>query len=167
MAAPSAPSSNGFTRNTLTMRSHWSPTMASISSDGDGLLGPLRGELGHDPTAHRVPGEHGRLDAQLVDGPAHQLGVVAEVAGVAGQALRAAVAGHVDGDDLEPLAHQAVEGLGVEEALGGEPVHDDQRDAPAADGEADLVAVGEGERVAGQPRHRDRGRARAARWPVR
>ena len=31
-AAPSGTNMNGFSRNRLTMRSHWSPTMASISN---------------------------------------------------------------------------------------------------------------------------------------
>ena len=75
-----------------------------------------------------------------------------------GQAQGAAVAGRVDGDDLEAHRHQAGQRLGVEDALGREPVDQHERHAPAADGHADLVPVGEGDEVAGQAGRADLGR---------
>ena len=69
--------------------------------------------------------------------------------------MRAAVAGGVDGDDLEAEVDEARQGLGVEEALGREAVDDDERHAPPADRDADLVAVGERDLVPGQPRQGD------------
>ena len=52
---------------------------------------------------------------------------------------------------LKPLRDEPVQGLRVQEPLGGEAVHHDERDAPAADGEPDAVAVGQREGVAGEP----------------
>ena len=79
--------------------------------------------------------------------------------GVAGHALRAggqaegaAVAGGVDGDDLEAEVDQARQRLGVEDPLGREPVDDHERHAPPADGDADGVTVVERDLVTGEPR---------------
>ena len=44
--------------------------------DAEGPLGLVGAQLGDDPAAHRVAGEERPLDAELVEGPAEQLGVV-------------------------------------------------------------------------------------------
>ena len=118
---------------------------------GDGVLGTLGRQLGGDPTTHGVPGDHRLADAELLDHPAHQLGVVAQVAAAERQPLGGAVPGHVDRDHLEATAHQPVQGLGVEEPFGGEAVHHHERHAATADRQSDPVAVVEREGVAGEP----------------
>ena len=67
------------------------------------------------------------------------------------QTLCAAVAGHVDGDHLEPFAHEPVQGLGVQKAFRGEAVHDDDRHPATADRDADSMTVRERERMTRQP----------------
>ena len=96
------------------------------------------------------PTQHGLLDAEVVEHAAEQLGVAGHALRAGGQPEGAAVAGGVDGDDLEAEVDEARQGLGVEDPLGGEAVHDHERHAPAADRHPDLVAVGQRDRVAGQ-----------------
>ena len=147
-----ATSSGGATRNTLTMVSHWSPTMASMSSRAIDLVGVRARELGDAPARpwSARPGSPCGCRARRRPGPAARRS--RRGGRPPRQALRAAVAGHVDGDDLEAPAHQAVQGLGVEEALGGEAVDDDERHAPAADRQARSGGRRQRDGVAGQPR---------------
>ena len=86
------------------------------------------------------PASTASLDAEVVEHPAEQLGVAGHALRAGGQAERAAVAGGVDGDDLEAEVDQARQRLRVEDPLGGEPVDDHERHAPPADGHADLCA---------------------------
>ena len=99
------------------------------------------------------PAKHGPADPQLLHHRAHERGVVAQMTTRQRQALRAAVAGHVDGHHLEPRGHQPGQGVGVEEPLGGEPVDHHQGDAPTAHGQAHPMAVGQLEGVTGQGGH--------------
>ncbi len=93
--------------------------------------------------------EDGLAHAEVVQHPRQQVRRSSPVlCAFVGQAEGAAVAGRVDGDDLEAEVDEARQRLRVEDALGGEPVDHDQRDASAADRHADLVAVGEGDQVA-------------------
>ena len=118
--------------------------------DGDGAVRALGGELGDQAPAHGVTGEDALLDAEVVDDATQQLAVGLEVGAVGGKTTSAAVAGGVDGDDLEPHRDQPRERLRVEEPLDGEPVHDDERDAGTGDGDAHGVAVGDLDAMAGQ-----------------
>ena len=112
----------------------------------------LRGGQFHDQaTTHRVPRQHGPADAQVVHDPADQRRVFGEVTTAGRQAEGPAVAGGVDGDDPVAHAHQAGQGLGVEDPFGREAVDHHQGDALAGHRHADLVAVGQGHRGLGQP----------------
>ena len=118
--------------------------MARCGSDG--------GQLGDQAAAHRVAHEHGLAGCRGGRAPGRAARRSSPCsAPPVGRPEGAAVAGGVDGDDLEAEVDQAGQGLGVEDPLGREAVDDHQRHAPAADRHADLVAVGQRDRVAGQP----------------
>src|SRR3954470_12313003 len=91
----------------------------------------------------------------MVERFAEQLGVAAQRASARGETQRRAVAGHVDGDHLEAERHEARQRLRVEDALGRETVHDDQRYTATAHGDADLMAVVERDHVTRELRHDD------------
>ena len=133
----------------------------------DRLIGVVGRELGDEASAHRVPGEHRLVDAEMVERLAEQLGVAAERAGASGQTQRGAVAGDVDGHHLEAQRRDARQRLRVEDPLGREAVHDHQRHAATTHRDADLVTVVERDQVPRQLRHDDStlvGRDCGARW---
>ena len=94
--------------------------------------GSLGGQLGHEAAAHRVAGQHGAADAELVDDAPEHAAVRLEVGAAGRQALGATVAGRVDGDDLESGGHDARQALGIEDPLRREPVDHDQGHAATA-----------------------------------
>ena len=111
--------------------------------------GSRGGQLGDETPTHRVTGEDRLLDAEGVEDATEEVGVGREVAAAGRQALGTAVPGGVDGDDLEPDVDEAPQRLGVQHALGGEAVDEDERHALAAHGDADPVPVGQRRRGVG------------------
>jgi len=100
--------------------------------------------------------EHRPANAELVDAAAHQLGVITESTTTSGKPLGTSMAGHVDGDDLESLLDESVQGLGVQEALSSETVDHHERDTPPGDGQTDAMAIGQGEGVTSKAGRRHR-----------
>ena len=148
---PVPTSRGGNTRNTLTMRSHVSPTMASRRITAMARWGSLAASSATRRPPIECPTRTAGPTPEVVEHPPEQRRVAGHALRSGGEAERAPVARGVHGDDLEAEVDQARQGLGVEDPLGREPVDDHERHAPTADGHADGVTVVERDRVTGEP----------------
>ena len=149
---PVPTSSGGNSRNTLTMRSHVSPTMASSSTTAMARSGSLAASSVTSRPPIEWPASTAAPTPRWSSTRPSRLGVAGHALRAGGQAERAAVAGRVDRDDLEAEVDEARQRLRVEDPLGREAVDHDERHAAPADGDPHLVTVVEGDGVPSQLR---------------